>query len=138
MTPRLCKRHPSPQRTFHRYTASLAKLLVLSMVVAESQGIIMARTKKPVVAFAYDFDGTLSPGNMQEHSFLPKLGMDPKAFWAKVSADAKRAEGDNILMYMQLMLEQARAARESVTRQRFREHGRAVRCFPVSIPGLID
>ena len=25
------------------------------------------------IAIAYDFDGTLSPGNMQEHSFIPKL-----------------------------------------------------------------
>ena len=27
--------------------------------------------KLPVVAIAYDFDGTLSPGNIQEHSFIP-------------------------------------------------------------------
>ena len=34
-----------------------------------------------VVALAYDFDGTLAPGNMQEHSFLPDIGMSPKEFW---------------------------------------------------------
>ena len=35
------------------------------------------------VAIAYDFDGTLAPGNMQEHVFLPKLGVDPASFWAR-------------------------------------------------------
>ena len=30
---------------------------------------------QPVVALIYDFDGTLSPGNMQEFSFIKALGM---------------------------------------------------------------
>ena len=39
--------------------------------------------KLPEVAIAYDFDGTLSPGNMQEYDFIPKLGMTPARFWSK-------------------------------------------------------
>ena len=39
--------------------------------------------KLPEVAIAYDFDGTLSPGNMQEYDFIPKLGMTPARFWAR-------------------------------------------------------
>jgi len=35
----------------------------------------MAR-KLQRIAIAYDFDGTLAPGNMQQHSFIPKLGID--------------------------------------------------------------
>ena len=31
---------------------------------------------RPIAVFAYDFDGTLAPGNMQEHAFIPdELGM---------------------------------------------------------------
>src|SRR5947208_1217834 len=31
---------------------------------------------RPLAVFAYDFDGTLAPGNMQEHAFIPQeLGM---------------------------------------------------------------
>ena len=30
------------------------------------------------MAIVYDFDGTLAPGNMQEHQFLPDIGMKPK------------------------------------------------------------
>ena len=38
---------------------------------------------KPTVALIYDFDGTLSPGNMQEYSFMEELKMTPSQFWGK-------------------------------------------------------
>jgi hypothetical protein len=37
--------------------------------------------KKIRMAIAYDFDGTLSPGNMQEYDLIPALGLRPKEFW---------------------------------------------------------
>jgi hypothetical protein len=46
---------------------------------------------------------------MQEREFIPKIGMNKKAFWAEVTKRAKDHQGDNILIYMGLMLEQARA-----------------------------
>ena len=33
-------------------------------------------TNNPIVALVYDFDGTLSPGNMQEFGFIRALGQD--------------------------------------------------------------
>lgn len=41
------------------------------------------------MAICYDFDGTLSPGNMQEYGFMEKLGTSPKKFWAKSNKFAK-------------------------------------------------
>lgn len=32
------------------------------------------------MAIAYDFDGTLAPGNMQEYDFLTALNVRPKQF----------------------------------------------------------
>ena len=36
--------------------------------------------KRPVVALIYDFDGTLSPGNMQEFGFIQATGKTKEIF----------------------------------------------------------
>jgi len=62
------------------------------------------------MAIAYDFDGTLADGNMQEAQFLPDIGMKPKDFWKEVNQLAKENQGDNVLIYMSRMLRKADAA----------------------------
>ena len=56
------------------------------------------------VAIAYDFDGTLAPGNMQEHSFIPGIGMTARKFWNMAEQLAKKNEADSVLTYMNLMI----------------------------------
>jgi phosphoserine phosphatase len=86
--------------------------------------------KKPVpLAIAYDFDGTLAPGNMQEHSFLPEIGMGKKAFWGEVERLCREHKADNILVYMGLMLEKAQAAHVRVRRSDWKKKGKKLRLF---------
>ena len=66
------------------------------------------------MAIAYDFDGTLAPGNMQEYDFIPALNMVSKSFWSSVNALAQEHEMDQILAYMHMMLEEARKAKVAV------------------------
>lgn len=80
-------------------------------------------------ALIYDFDGTLARGNMQEVTFIPSVGMDIADFWAEADRLTRSADGDNILMYMQLMLRRARENGRPVTRQELREHGQEVKLF---------
>lgn len=80
-------------------------------------------------AIIYDFDGTLARGNMQEVSFIPSIGMDIGAFWAEAEALTKAADGDGILMYMQLMMRHARKNGQPITRQTLHDQGRAVALF---------
>ena len=54
----------------------------------------MARRKNAPFVLIYDFDGTLSPGNMQEYNFVPKLGVTPKEFWQKAKESAKEHQAD--------------------------------------------
>jgi hypothetical protein len=81
------------------------------------------------IAIAYDFDGTLAPGNMQEHSFIPKLGINKTEFWKAANAMAKEQDMDHILAYMQLMLQKAEEKHIPVTRKAFFEHGKEISFF---------
>ncbi|HML79391.1 HAD family hydrolase [Geobacter sulfurreducens] len=88
----------------------------------------MAKKLTPF-AIAYDFDGTLAPGNMQEYDFVPAIGMTKKAFWKEVGELAKAHNADGILMYMMHMLDKAQAAHVPVRKEDFVNFGRGVALF---------
>lgn len=85
-------------------------------------------------AIIYDFDGTLARGNLQETSFIPDIGMSKEEFWDQVKQRTKSHDADEILIYMQLMLEKARLQEKKVTRAQLREHGSRAPLFD----GLAD
>lgn len=85
--------------------------------------------KKATMAIAYDFDGTLAPGNMQEHQFLPDIGMTPAAFWKEVQETAKQHQADEVLVYMNLMLRKASAHNVPVRRDDFKSRGKSIKLF---------
>lgn len=89
----------------------------------------MAKKLLPM-AIAYDFDGTLAPGNMQEYDFIPALNMVSKAFWSSVNTLAQQHEMDQILAYMHMMLEEARKARVAVRKSDFKQFGAHITLFP--------
>jgi hypothetical protein len=66
---------------------------------------------------------------MQEVTFIPSVGMGAGDFWGEADRLTKSADGDNILMYMQLMLQRARENGRPVTRKLLREHGEDVKLF---------
>ena len=64
--------------------------------------------KRPQVALVYDFDGTLSPGNMQEFGFIQATGKTKEEFWDRNRKLAEGKDANGILTYMFLMLEEAK------------------------------
>ena len=68
----------------------------------------MNMKKKPIVALIYDFDGTLSPGNMQEFGFIQAVGKTPKEFWTMSDGLAAGQDASNVLSYMKMMFDEAR------------------------------
>lgn len=86
--------------------------------------------KKPIVAIMYDFDKTLSTRDMQEYSFIPKLGMTAKEFWAETDRLAESENMDKILAYLRLMLKKAAEKGVAVTRDKFVELGKDIEYFP--------
>jgi phosphoserine phosphatase len=85
--------------------------------------------KKPTMAIAYDFDGTLAAGNMQEHQFLPDIEVTPAAFWKEVHETAKQHQADEVLVYMNLMLRKANANNVPVRREDFKSRGKSIKLF---------
>jgi phosphoserine phosphatase len=85
--------------------------------------------KQAAMAIAYDFDGTLAPGNMQEHQFLPEIGITPAAFWKEVHETAKQHQADEVLVYMNLMLRKASAHNVPVRRGDFKSRGKSIKLF---------
>ena len=88
----------------------------------------MTRKRIPF-AIAYDFDGTLAPGNMQEYDFVPAIGMTKKRFWKEVNELTRTHNADNILTYMMHMIDKAMAADVTVRREDFVAFGRSVTFF---------
>lgn len=85
--------------------------------------------KHPTMVIAYDFDGTLAKGNMQEHQFLPNIKMKPKEFWNEAKKLAKKHQADEILVYMDLMLKEASKEKVSVKRDVFKNFGKGIKLF---------
>lgn len=85
---------------------------------------------KKTIALVYDFDGTLSPRPMQEYTFLPKIGEDPKAFWHECNETARAQDADPLITYMHLMYKKAKARGVRIDRDDLVALGRDVELFP--------
>ena len=85
--------------------------------------------KEPIVALIYDFDGTLSPGNMQEFGFIQAIGKSPEEFWRMSDDIAKGQDASNILAYMKLMFDEARTAGIKLRREDFMKFGEKIELF---------
>ena len=87
---------------------------------------------KPLLplALVYDFDGTLAPGNIQEHSLLPRyLELNPPEFWRSVHEEKRAHDADEILVYLRLLLERAKQLGRPITKELLRQHGESTPIF---------
>ena len=89
----------------------------------------MSKKKHPIVALVYDFDGTLSPGNMQEFGFIQAIGKKPQEFWQESDDIASGQDASNILSYMKLMFDEAQKAGIKLRREDFKKFGEAVELY---------
>ncbi|KAA6340926.1 hypothetical protein EZS27_011231 [termite gut metagenome] len=89
----------------------------------------MATESIPIIALIYDFDGTLSPGNMQNFGFIQAIGKNPNDFWKKCMDTALLHEASTILAYMKVMLDEAKEMGLPLTKEAFQKFGAQVELF---------
>ena len=85
--------------------------------------------KKPIIALIYDFDGTLSPGNMQEFGFIQAVGKTAEEFWRMSDSIAIGQDASNVLAYMKLMFDEAHSKGIELRREDFRRFGKDIQLF---------
>ena len=108
---------------------------IATMAFNSSAATSATPSAKPLVAFIYDFDGTLIPGNMQEYGFIKELGTEGEEgasqFWKEVQHFKKKyGIEDTILAYMQYMLREAARRDVPITEEDLRRMGKNITFFP--------
>lgn len=81
------------------------------------------------LAIMYDFDKTLSTTDMQNYSFIPKLGMTPEEFWTETTRFSEKEGVERILSYMYVMVAKAKEKGIKMTREYLRECGKNIEFF---------
>ena len=81
------------------------------------------------MAICYDFDGTLSPCNMQDYDFMKHIKKTPKQFWTESNKFAKENQADQITAYMYHMLKTAKDNNTSFTKKALNKYGKNIELF---------
>ncbi len=87
-------------------------------------------TKRPIVAFLYDFDKTLCTTDMEDYAFIPSLGYTPSEFWAKANGFGRENKMDGLLAYMYTMIRECAAQGIRLDRDYLVRSGEAIELFP--------
>ena len=85
--------------------------------------------KETIIALIYDFDKTLCTKDMQEYTFIPNLGIDPKDFWEEVDRIALENDMDKILACLYMMVKKSEEQGHALTREDFNNCGKSIEFF---------
>ncbi len=71
-----------------------------------------------IIAICYDFDGTLSPRNMQEDTIFKEYKIDADRFWREVSRVTKDEGYDKALCYLNKLIFDSKFQKKPLTKKR--------------------
>ena len=82
------------------------------------------------MAICYDFDGTLSPGNMQEYGWMHALNIKkPKTFWKNANDLGRDQEADEVAAYMYQMMTESKKHNQLIHRATLYAAGKDIELF---------
>ncbi len=88
-----------------------------------------------IIAIVYDFDHTLSPHYMQDHTILRHAELEPSTFWKSCTALIEARDYDQELAYMKRMLEEPRI--RALSNQDLHGMGKDLSFFP-GVPDFFE
>lgn len=91
-----------------------------------------------IIAVVYDFDGTLSPGNMQEETIFKAYRINKKKFWAKSQALVVRRGYEKTLAYLRLLIDDPVFRRRPLSRKKLKELADHIPYYPGVDEGYFD
>jgi hypothetical protein len=87
------------------------------------------KPKQNVIAIVYDFDGTLSPNNIQEDTIFWEYGIDKDKFWKRTN-DLVAQGYERTLAYLKLLVHDAPFQKKPLSRKRMAQWASRVEYFP--------
>ena len=96
------------------------------------------RAKQNIVALVYDFDGTLSPGNMQEETIFKSYGIDKNKFWAKSQELVTKRGYEKTLAYLKLLIDDPLFKKRPLSKEKLKESASQVTYYPGVNEGYFD
>lgn len=84
---------------------------------------------KPIIALMYDFDRTLALSDMQNFSFIPRLGYTPEEFWKLTEEFCKKYGMDKILGYLYMMIKVCKEKNIKLTKEFLTECGKNIKFY---------
>jgi len=87
--------------------------------------------EKPILAIMYDFDKTLSTTDMQDYTFIPKMGYEKaEDFWKETEEFANKNHVERILSYMYMMVQKAKENNIPLTKKFLNDCGKNIEFLP--------
>lgn len=87
------------------------------------------KAKHGIIGMIYDFDGTLSPNNMQEDTIFKAYGIDHNELWKK--ADKMVSEGyERTLAYLKLLIHDEAFQKNPLSKEKLKELACYIQYFP--------
>lgn len=100
--------------------------------------VMVKKAAQNIIALVYDFDGTLSPGNMQEETIFKSYGIDKKKFWAKSHTLASRRGYEKTLAYLKLLIDDPVFRKSPLSKKKLKESAACVSYYPGVDEGYFD
>jgi phosphoglycolate phosphatase-like HAD superfamily hydrolase len=91
-----------------------------------------------IIAIVYDFDGTLSPGNMQEETIFKAYGINKKKFWARSQSLVIRKGYEKTLAYLKLLIDDPVFKKRPLTKKKLKEFAKRIPYYRGVDEGYFD